>query len=201
MRRKGLDDTGARGHNGRCQGLSLVFASSFAMPLTGIVTIVLRIFSLLWLVNAIVQFVSLAHVAAPFETRHTSIWIYAVPIAYLLCAFFVFVLSHPIARLVTPPPNAEMNLATLTRYDLYCFAFTFLGLHFFLSSFGESLNRLHYYVITAQLTTHEGIEKHAASFYPLTRPLLTLVAGLATLLLAPRLARKLTTLQQKQEPA
>jgi len=169
------------------------------MPLTGIVTIVLRIFSLVWLVNGIVQLVSLTQLTMPFETRHMSIWVFSVPLAYLVWALIVFVLSHPIARFVTPPPNAEVNFGTLTRYDLYCFAFTFLGLYFVLSSFGEAFNWLHYYIVTAQQKTPLGGEKHAASFYQLTRPLLTLGAGLVALVLAPRLARKLTAVQAKQD--
>ncbi len=170
------------------------------MPLTAIVTIVLRIFSLLWLVDGILQFINVAQMPSHFPERHVSILVIAVPLIYLACAFFTFLFSHPIARIVTPPPNAEVNLGTLTRYDLYCFAFTFLGLYFFLSSIADALNWLHIYIITAQ-HTHEPDPQRSQTFYRLTRPLITALVGLATLVLAPRLAHKLTTVQQKQSAA
>ena len=168
------------------------------MPLTAIVTIVLRIYSLIWLVDGIVKCISGIVEKPPFYGFHHSPFMLE-GIIFVLMALVVFAFSHPIARIVVPPPNSEVNLGTLTRYDLYSFAFTFLGLYFFLSSIGAAVNTLHNYLLTTQ-TTHEGAGERLEAFYRLTRPVLTAIAGIAALLLAPKLAQKLTATQQQPAP-
>ena len=49
--------------------------------------------------------------------------------------------------------------------------------------------------------TNDGDPKRSDAFYQITRPLITLLAGGASLSLAPRLARKLTDIQRKNEVA
>jgi len=170
------------------------------MPLTSIVTIVLRLFSLSWLVQGITMFASAAAAMTPHSSAHPNYWNYAAALLLCLAALGLFVLSHPIARIVTPPPNPEISLGGLSQYDLYCFAFTFLGLYFVLSSIADSLNWLHYFFVVAR-TTHENDPQRETAFYRLARPLTTLVAGGATLLFAPRCARKLTAIQRNHEAA
>jgi hypothetical protein len=166
------------------------------MRLTSIVTIVLRIYALLWLTEAVVHCV--AQIAESHQTSsitRTPFTFYGIWFVWILVAIIVFVLSQPIARIAVPPPNERVNVGTLSRDDLYCFAFTFLGLYFFLSSIGSAINAIHYNVIISQ-AKHQDAVQQSEALYRLTRPLLTLLAGLASLLLAPKLAHKLTTIHR-----
>ena len=170
------------------------------MRLTAIVTIVLRIYSLVWLIEGIVQcLTTIIHVHQGFGISGTAFTVYGIWAVWIVMAIVVFFLSQPIARIAVPPPNEEVNVGTLTRYDLYCFAFTFLGLYFFLSSIGDAINALHYYIVAAH-APREELAQQTETFYRLTRPLLTSVAGVATLLLAPKLAHKLSSARRPTFP-
>jgi hypothetical protein len=165
------------------------------MPLTGIVTIVFRIYSLIWLVDGIIRLLT---VVSTSQSSHTIHVLFLEPAIFILGALVVFTLSQPIAGIVTPPPNAEVNVGRLSNYDLYCFAFTFLGLNFVLSSVASMINAIHYYFVVVH-STHDGDQKQADSFYRMTRPLLTMAAGFISLLFAPRFARKLAAVQRKYD--
>lgn len=167
------------------------------MPLSSIVTIVLRLFAIRWIVQGVVSLCSVAREFfnswGPMSYSH-----FYVPLSYIVVALLLFMWSHVVARVVTPRTNSEVTLGTLTQYDLYCFAFTFLGLYSALNSFADTLNWIHYFVVGAR----EPIERNALSarnFYEFTHQLVTLLAGGAFLLFAPRCARKLTALQKRQE--
>jgi len=168
------------------------------MPLSSIVTIVLRLFSFLWFVQSIGMFASVAARTAPYLSSHISYWNYVDPVLLLFAAIAVFLFSQPIARILTPPPNPELSLGGLSQYDLYCFAFTFLGLYFVLSSIGSTLNHLHYFILTSR-TTQENDPERARNFYLFTQPLITLLVGGVSLGFASRCARKLTVIQRKHE--
>lgn len=168
------------------------------MQLSSIVTIVLRLFSLLWLLTGIIMFATVAGTMNEFWTVHRSFGTFVPSILEFSAAVLLFLFSERLARIVTPPPNPEINLAGLSQYDLYCFAFTFLGLYFVLSSIADSINWLHYAVLIGR-RTHENDPQREQALYKLARPLITLIAGGASLLFAPRCARKLTKIQRTEE--
>ena len=89
---------------------------------------------------------------------------------------------------------ACVNLGSLSRTDLYGFAFVFLGLFFILSSFADIINWIHYFTLSREDPRHDP---RIQSFYQLTRPFLTLAAGLISLLGAPRWTKKLVSRDQK----
>ncbi len=167
------------------------------MPLTALVTIVLRIFSLTWLVHGCTLLATSLPHAGVYSAASRSYWIYLPALLMFASAAIVFFLSHPIARIATPPPNPDLQIGTLTVYDLYCFAFAFLGVYFSLSSIAPAINWLHYYVVLAR-DTHPTNGQPERSFYQLAQHLVTLAAGVTCLMLAPRLARKLTILHRDQ---
>jgi len=167
------------------------------MPLTALVTIVLRIFSLTWLVHGCTLLATSLQSAGLYSSAGKGYWIFLPALLMFASAASVFFLSHPIARIATPPPNPDLQIGSLTVYDLYCFAFAFLGVYFSLSSIAPTINWLHYYVVLAR-DIHPPNSQREPSFYQLTQPLITLAAGTACLLLAPRLARKLTILHRDQ---
>ncbi len=168
------------------------------MPLNSIVTIVLRLFSLSWFVQGLSMFASVTAAMAPYPSRQTSYGNYGPSLIMLLAAVAMFFLSQAIARLVTPRTSPELSLGGLSQYDLYCFAFTFLGLYFVLSSVANTLNWLHYFFLVAR-AAHENDPQRETAFYQLTQPLITLLTGGASLLFAPLCARRLTNIQRKHE--
>ena len=170
------------------------------MPLTSIVTIVLRLFSVSWFLQGFFLLSSALRDVARFWGLSGNYWMLVPPTVFLVGAIFLFMWSKLLARMVTPHLNPEVAISSLTQYDLYCFAFTFLGLYFALSSIADTLNWLHYFLSTMR-DTHEGNPQRADAFYDLSRPLITLFAGGACLLFAPRCARKLTDSQRKHDNA
>jgi len=168
------------------------------MPLTSIVSIVLRLFSLSWLVQGAFNTAGAAAMTIPYGSPSGSYWAYGAPAIYLVAAVITWLLAPTIARLVAPQPDVAVGIGGLTRYDLYCFAFVFLGLYFVLSSLGNAINWLHYYLFLAKAIP-TGNPQRETSFYQLTQPLITLFAGSVCVALSSRLARKLTDAQRKDD--
>jgi hypothetical protein len=163
------------------------------MQLTNIVVIVLRITALSWLVHGLTGLAAVA-------IAHPDLWNYAVPAIFFVFAAIVWFLAAPIARLVTPRSESVVSIGTLSRYDLYCFAFVWLGLNFVLSSLADAVNWLHYYFTIARLT-YENDPQRQQGFYQLSKPLITVIAGGLSLLFAARCAKKLTDVERKHEGA
>ncbi len=168
------------------------------MSLKNIVVILLRLFSLYWLVSSISMFASVAATMMPYHSTHPNFWNYAAPVFLLILAVVVFLLALPIARFVTPPSNDKLSLGSLSLYELYCFSFTFLGLYFVLFSIANTFNWLHYFLLVSHCSNGSD-PLQFASFYKLTGPLITLISGGLVLLFAPRCARKLSKIQHRYD--
>ena len=170
------------------------------MPLTSIVTIVLRLFALNWLLQGAFLLSSATTDFVHSNSFFSEYWRLAPLAGLVVAGILLFFWSHLLARIVTPRPHQDVAFGSLTQYDLYCFAFTFLGLYFALSSIANTLNWLHYFLLVMR-DTHENNPQRSSAFYEVTRPLITLIAGCACLLFAPRCARKLTDVQNKHNTA
>ena len=169
------------------------------MPLSSIVVIVVRLFALNWLLHALALIASAMAVPLPSKYVGSAILIHYGP-AVLLIIFTVllWILASALARLVSRGFDTTVSVGSLSRSDLYSFAFVFLGLFFILSSFADVINWIHYFTVW-----HEGPETrpYMRSLYDVTRPCLTLVAGLVSLLGAPRWTKKLVAYDQKTHVA
>src|SRR5947208_4333674 len=103
------------------------------MPLSSIVRIVIRLFALNWCLQALNLMVSAA--ALSHDRPLAVMVIRAVPgVLFLILAIALWILAAPVARFVSRGVDTNVNLAGLSRSDLYSFAFVFLGLFFVLSS-------------------------------------------------------------------
>jgi hypothetical protein len=170
------------------------------MPLNSIVTIVLRLFAVDLLIKALILLPAAIHSASAPWPNETNFLGFGAPIVFLVFAIGLFCWSHLLGRIVTPRSAPEVQLGGLSLYDLYCFAFTFLGLYLALTNVARTLNWLHYY-LTLVSDTQAGDQNREQGFYGLAEPLITFLAGLACLLFAPRFARKLASLQCHTDPA
>ena len=92
-----------------------------------------------------------------------------------------------------------MSIGSLSRSDLYSFAFVFLGLFFILSSFADVINWIHYFATVSREDPRH--DPRVQNLYQLTRPCLTLALGLVSLLGAPRWTKKLVAYDQKNQVA
>jgi hypothetical protein len=167
------------------------------MPLSNIVTVVLRLFAIQMVGQSIGMALSFAASAVRESHHYPLYWLaFFAPVAGLVFALLEWCLAPAIARWVTRNHDAEVALGTLSRLDLYSFAFVFLGLYFILISIAPALNWLHYYL---GISTAGSQSESQSSFYTLASYLVTLTAGLVALLAARRWARKLLTRERREE--
>ena len=170
------------------------------MPLSSIVVIVIRLFALNWFVSAVPLLLSAATNPLPHE-RHLSAVLmpYAPAVLLLIFAAGLWILTPAIARIVSRGVDTTVSIGSLSRSDLYSFAFVFLGLFFILSSFADVISWIHYFAtVSHQDSTRDP---RVQNLYQLTRPCLTFVAGLISLLGAPRWTKKLVAYDHRNHVA
>jgi hypothetical protein len=169
------------------------------MPLSNIVVIVMRLFALNWFVSALPLLLSAATPPLPHERSMFALLMpYAPGVLLLVFAVGLWILASAIARFVSRGVNTTVSVGSLSRSDLYSFAFVFLGLFFILSSFADVINWIHYFTVSGEDPRHDP---RIQNLYQLTRPCLTLVLGLVSLLGAPRWTKKLVAHDQKNQGA
>lgn len=168
------------------------------MPLSSIVVIVIRLFALNWLLTAVPLLLSAAATPLPHEHDLQTVLIPYVPTLLLLIfAAVLWILAPAVARFVSRGVDASVSIGNLSRSDLYSFAFVFLGLFFILSSFADVINWVHYFATVSREDPRH--DPRIRNLYTLTRPCLTLVLGLVSLLGAPRWTKKLVSHDQKNQ--
>jgi hypothetical protein len=163
------------------------------MPLSSIVVIVIRLFALNWVLHA------LTLIAYPIPLSHESfvsimLLHYGPAVLLIILAVGLWMVAPTVARFVSRGFDAGVNVGSLSRTDLYSFAFVFLGLFFILSSFADVINWIHYFTLSREDPRHDP---RIQSFYQLSRPCLTLAVGLVSLLGAPRWTKKLASQDQE----
>lgn len=171
------------------------------MPLSSIVVIVARLFALNWLLQAVVLLATTLTSALAFPSHQagsafTILINYAPGMVLIILAFFLWILAPAVARFVSRGFDISVGVGGLSRSDLYSFGFVFLGLFFILSSVGDVINWIHYFTESHDDPRHDP---RIQNFYQLTRPCLTLAAGLISLVGAPRWTKKLMSRDQKVE--
>jgi hypothetical protein len=165
------------------------------MPLSNIVLVVLRLFAIQMVGRSFNMALSFAAEEAKRGSHAPHYWIaYLLPIALLVFAVLEWWLAPMIGRLVTRHHDGEVAVGALSRVDLYSFAFVFLGLYFILTSIAPALNWLHYFLRTSAVGSQAESQ---SSFYELASYVVTLAAGVLTLVPARRWARRLLAWEQR----
>jgi hypothetical protein len=169
------------------------------MPLSNIVVIVARLFALNWLLHAFVLIASALATPSLQERSLSTTLVGSSPgVLLLILGVFLWVLAPAVARRVSRGGDTTVSIGSLSRSDLYSFAFVFLGLFFILSSLADVINWVHYFTVSRDAPTRDP---RIQSFYDLIRPCLTLAAGLVCLLGAPHWTKKLTSRDEKNQKA
>jgi hypothetical protein len=101
------------------------------MLLSSIVVIVIRLFALNWLLTVVPLLLSAATTPLPHE-RHLSavLMLYAPAVLLLIFAAGLWILAPAIARFASRGVDTSVSIGSLSRSDLYSFAFVFLGTFF-----------------------------------------------------------------------
>jgi hypothetical protein len=125
---------------------------------------------------------------APESSR--VVWRLIPPLLTMVFALVAWLIAPLLARLISGPKDAPVTIPGVTLVDLYAFAFLFLGVYFVLSSLGSALNWFHYFFLIA--ASHGDFDPaRKASFYELSRHLITLIAGLLCIFYGRLWARKI----------
>jgi hypothetical protein len=170
------------------------------MPLSSIVVIVIRLFALNWLLSAVPLLLSAATTPLPHERRlSAALMPYAPAVLLLIFAAGLWILTPAIARFVSRGVDTRVSMGSLSRSDLYSFAFVFLGLFFMLSSFADVINWIHYFATVSNQDSTRA--PRVQNLYQLTRPCLTFIAGLISLLGARRWTKKLVAYDDRTHAA
>ena len=170
------------------------------MPLSSIVVIVIRLFAVNWLLTAVPLFLTAAATPLPRDqTAAAVVSVYGPAVLLLIFTAVLWMLSHPIARFVSRGVDATVSVGSLSRSDLYSFAFVFLELFFILSSAADGINWLHYFSTASSDATRDA--PRGENLYQLTRPCLTLALGLVSLIGAPHWTKKLAAHDARSQVA
>jgi hypothetical protein len=107
------------------------------MPLKTLVVIALRLFTIYWLVESIAQVLQLIPMFMSFSSQGVNppFYSYVVVILWMLfVAGVLWISAFRLSSLVTKGHDTQLSFVLLTKEDLYCFAFVFLGVLFAISS-------------------------------------------------------------------
>jgi hypothetical protein len=170
---------------------------STLMPLSSIVVIVVRLFVLNWVLHALNLAAGVfASQRPPQHSVGSVLVLYSPAVFLIIVGAILWRLAPAVARLVSRGFDSTVSVGSLSRADLYSFGFVFLGLFFILSSIADVINWFHYFTVAPDDPRRDP---QIQDFYGLTRPCLTLAAGLVSLLGAPRWTKKLLSHDEKRQ--
>jgi hypothetical protein len=156
------------------------------MPLTNIAALVLRFFTFSWLIAGISGFIPMLFSWGSPDLSLETGAMYGIPLLYLILAFFIWRFAPQIAQRLVRGIDANVTLSSLTRSDLYCFAFVIVGLWYILSSIPNALNWLHYLLKSVSAGTADPLA--GQGLYQVSQCLISIILGFACLLGAKRWA-------------
>ena len=167
------------------------------MPLRSIVQIILRMFALQWLFWSVNTFFG---ELITYQRSGSSIALFLTPAVIVLGAIIIWFGAPLIARVVTPRADSSLNVTGLSRYDLYCFAFVYLGLSTILAAIAPALTDAHQF-LTAGASQAEREFFLTPAAYRLAGHVINIIAGSMVLFPAPRWAKKLLAAEQQSPSA
>jgi hypothetical protein len=163
------------------------------MLISTIVLIVVRLFSVSWLVQGLSMLAVAFGDFSKMDSANNGAFVTATflpSVGLITFCVVTWIISPFLARLIAGKHDASVTVPSLSLLDLYSFAFVFLGLYFILNSLGNVFNwAFYWFVVNASHGDFDPEQKK--SFYGLSRYVVTLLAGFACLLSGRKWARKL----------
>ncbi|HEX4140312.1 MAG TPA: hypothetical protein VHY09_08190 [Candidatus Methylacidiphilales bacterium] len=166
------------------------------MRTRSLVLIALRMYAIYWFFTAGLELAS-ALVYLPFlgslssYAGRTVPWVMViVPAVMLVLSIVLWKVSTRVSGVIVRDFDVELSTVTLTREDLYAFAFVFLGLFFVLSSIPSVIDG-GYAFLTQDALLPESDPRHGREMLPFLGHSLSLIVGFACVLGASKWSRKL----------
>lgn len=166
------------------------------MRLSLVTTVVLRLFSIYWLVSALISglamipFAFRSHGVVSSRLIETLIG-FAVPGTYAVLALLIWLVADKVVGAVVGGNDPELHALGIDASNLYAFGFVVVGLVFFLSHLGSMVGWIHYIGTTPGSPLLD--ERSGVSVYEVLSQTLPCGGGLGAVILAPRLGRTLAT--------
>ena len=170
------------------------------MPLKSLIVIALRVYAIYWLVDGVSTLLSYGpllwelafkmSVSTPVIKEPTLYFLTVIPLGMVLTAAVLWFLAARLAAAVTRGHETNLEFSSLTREDLYRFAFVFLGLYFVLwSTTGVLQSACNFFALGLPLSDHDP--QRGKYLWPMLGHVATFVAGFACMVGAGRWTRKL----------
>jgi hypothetical protein len=157
------------------------------MLLSAIALLVVRLYCLLWLLQGIAMLV------AEIDDNMSGSFIllrFLPSVVTFVFSVVTWLIAPWLARFISRPRDTVVAVPGLSREDLFAGIFVLLGLYFVLGSLGDCLNGFHYFLWANGGNLPLG-SAQPASYYVLSRSVITLIAGLACIVYNRRFAGKL----------
>ena len=172
------------------------------MPLKTLVVITLRLYAIYWFIDSVSSLVVVMPVMLSFLNKtgdYEHSYLFALlPLGMLVFAILLWSLSSKISAQVTKGHDTQLAFISLTKEDLYNFAFVFLGLFFILSSLAE-LIQSGYQFFAYDYPQPDSNPHKGELFWPFLGHAFTLIAGFACVFGAGKWTNKLIRLENKNE--
>jgi hypothetical protein len=157
------------------------------MPLSGVVQILFRIFSLHWLLTGLIQGSSIVIIS---RDRGMLWWSLLPSIVYLVAGLVFWRIAPWFSRALAKGTDDSLRLDGVSERTLFATAFISLGTYFALDSFASVFSWGHFFAISKS-DEYGFHHEEAPSYYELSEALMTLAAGVLLILTAKRWAAKL----------
>ena len=156
-----------------------------------LVVIILRLLAMYWMTIFVFGLLTMvgSFVAQSVPDVYYTAQLVLHPIFYGTLSFLLWIFAEPISHRVVGHSNPELNFKEITAEHLYTLGILGFGIYLAASHLPDLINYVHY---TATYKTGDQWMRDANghSMYDLTRELTACMAGVALVMLAPVIARK-----------
>jgi hypothetical protein len=172
------------------------------MPLKTLIVIVLRLYAIYWLIDSVSGLAAVVPLLVAFSNKmgdYSSTYQYGlVPVSMLILAAILWTFSTKLAARVTNGHDMQLSLGSLTKEDLFLFAFVFLGLFFVLSPIAV-LIQTGYNFFAYDFPQPDSNPQKGRYLWPFLGHVFTVIAGFVCLLGSRNWTNKLIRLENKNE--
>ena len=171
------------------------------MRTRSLVLIALRLYAIYWLFQSLSELATIVpmFLMMDAEVQAKMSWsMTVIPAVMLIFSLVLWFCAAGISGAVVRGYDAELSTVTLSREDLYCFAFVFLGLYFVLSSISGIVDA-GYKFLTQDVLLSDSDPRRGREILPFFARTLTLIIGFACVLGAGKWTRKLLKREQSGE--
>lgn len=169
------------------------------MPLKTLVVIALRLYAIYWLIESIIYLTSAVSsiFRNGFSLSHFLV-VLGTMLTVNIIAIVLWTSASWLSSKIVQGHDMQLAFTSLTKADLYCFAFIFLGVFFTLSSLQSAIeDGLQLFLFDSPLYPDDRGKWQF--LWPFVGHVVTLIAGLASVLGARKWTNKLIRMESKND--